>query len=97
MNKSCADMKKVGIPFPIGLGCYKCKSQSNALNLKRDIAKCSLDTYERRFPFDNKNFVRNHLYLGPRYYHMPHLKDFWADCVDDNEVRKRDWMRLSLA
>jgi len=28
--------------------------------------------------------------------HRPHLEDFWVDCVDEHEVRRRDWSRLTL-
>jgi len=28
--------------------------------------------------------------------HKPHLEDSWADCIDEFEVRRRDWSRLTL-
>lgn len=54
----------------------------------------TLYVYDACFPFDSKGFVKNNLELGLDYYHFPTMEDFWEDCEDDFELRRRDWMRL---
>ena len=46
------------------------------------------------FPYDSKGYAVNELKLTPILGHFPALEDFWEDCEDDFEVRKRDWMQL---
>lgn len=40
--------------------------------------------------------VKNNLKLGPSFFHLPTLEDYWANCFDEFEVRRRNWMRFSL-
>lgn len=34
--------------------------------------------------------------LSPRYLNFPNIEDFWDDCEDEFEVRKRDWVGFNL-
>ncbi|KAH9304339.1 hypothetical protein KI387_008743, partial [Taxus chinensis] len=44
--------------------------------------------------FDLKKFIDQNLRIT--YYHRPDIEDYWADCVDDFEARRRHFGRLSL-
>lgn len=48
-----------------------------------------------RFPYDNKDYVKNNLNLSTGYHHCPDIEEFWEDCNDGYEVKRRDWIRLS--
>lgn len=40
--------------------------------------------------------MKQNLYGGSSYQHQPSIEYFWEDCADENEVLKRDYMRLTL-
>lgn len=60
------------------------------------LKEYNLQNLSMRANFDGKGFVKQNLYGGSLYRHHPSIKDFWEDCVDENKVLRRDYMRLTL-
>lgn len=56
-----------------------------------------MNTYDvLRLKFDNKYFVKDNLHLGPSFHHVPQLEDYQEDYVDEFEIRRRDWSRITF-
>ena len=96
MDKSCKARKGSGFVFLIELGHYKCKNIKDAFELKHELSMMNLGTYHSHSNFDEKGFAQPLFELRPEFSYVPYLEDFWVDCDDDFEVRKRWWSRLSL-
>ena len=50
--------------------------------------------YPKRHDIDAYNKITS--VVGSRYLHKVHLKDFWANIVDVNEIKKKMHSRLPL-
>jgi len=96
VDKKFSTKKGSCISFPIELGHYSCQSKSDALNLKVNLKKFNFQFFTARSQFDNKGFVRDNLDFGTGLSHTPKLEDYWEDCSDEFEVRRRLWCRFSL-
>ena len=46
--------------------------------------------------FDYLGFVKSNFKNVDSFIHVPHLEDYWANCPDEFEVRKRLWSRLTV-
>lgn len=96
VDKNYKTQKGFGYTFLVELGHYKYKTIQDDLKLKTEIKSMDLLTYSARPNFDSQEFSLRYSELGSSTLHVPHLEDFWANCQDDFEVRKRLWSRLSL-
>lgn len=96
VNMICQERRRVTICFPIGFSPYTCQSMFDALNIERELSKYNLHSYDEHFPFDLKDYVKNNLKLGPNFFHQPSMEDYLANYFDENEVKKRSWMRLCI-
>lgn len=85
-----------GVSFPIELTYFICNSVSDALNLELELKKLNLQLYGTQANFDAKGFVVAHLTLRKDFTHVPNMEDFWVDCCDEFEVRKRAHQRFTL-
>ena len=94
VNRKCR--RKRSIPFPIGIGNYSYLSSLDAQNIERSMVNMTLHSFHGRFPFDGNGYVKNNLALGPDYLHFTTMQDYWANCENDFEVRKRYWMRFTV-
>ena len=94
VNKKCRN--KRSIPFPIGIGHYSHLSSSDAQNIERSMVNMTLHSFHGRFPFDGSGYVKNNLALGPVYLHFPTMENYWENCEDDFEVRRRDYMWFTV-
>lgn len=94
VKKKCS--KKRSIPFPISIGYYNCLSSSDAQNIERSMVKITFKSFQSHFPFDGSGYVENNLILGFGYLHFPMMEDYWKNYENDFEVRKKDWMRLTV-
>lgn len=61
-----------------------------------DFKKLNLQYYVAHTNFDNKGYAQTHLRLRPGLSHIPQLEDFWEDCYDEFEVKKRMWSRFMV-
>lgn len=96
INKLCRNRRVDEMLFPIDIGYYSYDTASDARNIERSIATINLHPYTMRFPYDSKGYAVNAFKLNPSLGHFPALEDFWEDCENDFEVRKRDWMWLTV-
>ncbi|KAH9296594.1 hypothetical protein KI387_040182, partial [Taxus chinensis] len=94
LHRTCRDKKISGIQFPITLGNYTCRSTQDAQNIERTISELNFHSYQKRTSFDSKSFISKNLRMT--YYHLPAFEDYWDDYVDEYEVRKIMFGRLSL-
>lgn len=60
------------------------------------MVNITLHSFHSRFPFDGSGYVKNNLALGLDYLHFPTMEDYWANCENDFEVRRKDWMRFTV-
>ncbi len=95
INKLSKNRRIDKIPFPISIGHYSYDTTSDARNIERSITTINLHPYIMCFPYDSKGYVVNELKLTPSFDHFLSLEDFWEDCENDFEVKKRDWMQLT--
>lgn len=89
------NMKRKVYSFPISLTEHTCKGNEAAKTTKRILAKFNFESLLQRSHFESKGFIKAHLHGGSVYIPQPQLEDFWKDCVDEREVRRRDWMGKS--
>lgn len=75
---------------------YTCNSISDALNLELEFKKFNFKLYIPHTEFDIKGFAMTHLTLRENFQHVQSLEDFWADCVDEYEVRRRAHLRFTV-
>lgn len=52
--------------------------------------------FPTRNNFDSKDYVKQNSYTASSYEHHPNIEDFWEDCIDEGEVQRRSFMRLTL-
>lgn len=96
IDKKLGTKGNSGVVFPIELGYYSCKSVSNALNLELEFKKMNLQHYIVRWKFDSRGYVVENLNMDDHFFHEPQLEDYWENCSDELEVRKRLWSRFTL-
>jgi hypothetical protein len=79
------------------LGQLSCKSLEDAICLGLDLVNFNFGFYDARLGFDNKEIV--HCLFNPKEKFLPscHIEDFWEDCVDELDVKRRELSRFSLS
>lgn len=85
-----------GVVFPVKLGYYSYKLVSDALNLELEFKRMNLQPYVARRRFDSKGYTRENLNIDSHFCHDPHIENYWENCKDEHEVRKRFWSRFTL-
>lgn len=86
--------KKPSLHFPLGLGIYTCRTAADARTIGEELDKFGLKSYSERRSFDPHGVYTGR--LEKNYNHIPALEDFWANCADEFEVRRRSYSRLTL-
>lgn len=96
VNVKYLNMGKRGYSFPLSTNVFCCKSNGVAKAMGTLLEKFHFSSLLVRSISDSKGYVRHHLYGAKGYMHCPKLEYFWEDCLDDAQVFKRSYMRLSL-
>lgn len=96
VNIKYMNMGKRGYTFLLVTCSFSCKSNQMARNVERILKEYNLQLLFVRTNFDSNGFVRKKLYASDSYQHQPSIEDFWEDYADENEVFRRDHMRLTL-
>lgn len=86
--------KKPVLSFPFGLGIYTCRLVADAKSMGDELSKLGLKPYNERRSYDPHGVFAAQ--LEKNYAHLPALEDFWANCRDEFEVRRRSYSRLTL-
>lgn len=84
------------VVFPIELGYYSCKSVSDTLNLELELKRMNLQQYVARRKFDSKGYARDNLNVDSHFFHEPQIENYWENCKDEHEVRKRLWSKFTF-
>lgn len=95
VNIKYMNMGKQGYAFPL-VTPFSCKNNQMANGVENILKEYNLQYLFVRTNFDSKGFVKRNLYASGSYQHQPSIEDFWEDCTDENEVLRRDHMRLTL-
>ena len=82
--------------FPIEIGHYRCPSLKEAILSAKSLTRLCFKPFIPRLDFDYTGFVRNNVKNAVSLVHSPQLKDFWANCLNEFEVRKRLWSCLTI-
>ena len=69
---------------------------TNASIIERNLLSSNLGSYQGRRIFDSKGCVAQTLGWKDQPLTTPHLEDFWQNCVDEEEVIRKDHSRLTL-
>ena len=69
----------------------------NASLIGSNLLNFNFGSYQGRRNFDNKWFTTKILGLKGQSSTVPQLEDLWQDCNDEEEVIKRDHLRLTLS
>lgn len=97
MEKNFGSSKKSPIVLlPIELGHYRCKSLQDALTMEGELHSLNLKPYTPRTNIDYRGFSMSNLNILATFMHIPKLEDYWANCSDELEVRKKLWSRMTL-
>ena len=56
----------------------------------------NLSSYAPHSNFDRQYFSLKYFEMHSSFSHVPQIEDYWVDFQDDNEVRKRFWLRLTM-
>ena len=83
--------------FPIEFGHYRCSNFKQVVLAKIALSRFCLKPYSPREDFDYTGFARDNFKHASSLVHVPNLEDYWANCPNEFEVRKRLWSRLKLA
>ncbi|KAH9306929.1 hypothetical protein KI387_011333, partial [Taxus chinensis] len=94
LHRTCRDKKISGLHFPISLGNYTCKTALDAQNIERALVPITVHFFKPRTCFDLKKFIEQNIKIV--YHHRADTEDYWADCADDFEARRRHCGRFSL-
>ena len=62
----------------------------------KSLTRLCFKPFTSRLDFDYTGFVRNNIKNAVSLIHSPQLEDFWANCLNEFEVRKRLWSRLTI-
>lgn len=89
-------MRKKGYSFPLSLSHFSYKNNESARFFDKLLSDFSLCSFPMRTHFDNKKYSKKNFYGAAQYFHVPKLKDFWEDYVDENEVFRRIFIWLTL-
>ena len=81
--------------FPFQFGIYWCKMTVDAKAAGQELERCHLKYLIEVRTYDLwGHYIAR---LGGRAYHKPSMEDYWENCVDDFEVRKRSYDHFSLS
>jgi hypothetical protein len=58
------------------------------------LTRLCFKSFFPRDNFDYSGFVKSNFRDATSFSHVPHLEDYWANCPDEFEVRKRLWSRM---
>lgn len=78
----------------LGQGLYRLQTSQCTGNSEKELKEYNFDWYTARPRMDPHGHVRKA--LGLAYAHRYHVKDFWADCKGDKEVRMRHYMHMIM-
>lgn len=88
--------KLVSFLFPVEIGHYRCSNYKQARLAQPTLSCLCLKPYTPRKEFDYAGFSRDNFRHASSLTHVPHLEDYWTNCPDEFEVRKRLWSRLTI-
>lgn len=83
--------------FPIEIGHYRCSNFKQVVLTKTTLSRLYLKPYSPREDFDYIGLSRDNFKHASSLFHVPHLENYWANCPDEFEVRKRLWSRLRVS
>ena len=84
------------IAFPIKLGSLVCNNMDNASIIRSNLLGFNLGFYHSRRNFDSKGYAAQVLGLEINPSATPHLEDLWEDYRNEEEVLRKDHLRLTL-
>lgn len=90
-------MRKKGYFFLMSLSHFSCKNNESTKFSDKFLTELGFHSLPIRGHFDSKGYVRQKFYGATQYVSVPKLEDFWEDCVDEKEVFKRNFIRLTLS
>lgn len=83
------------INFPLQFGMYWCKTAVDA-----KVAGQELEQYHLKYLIEARAYDLSSHYttrLAGSIFHEPSMEDYWANCADDFEVRRRSYGHFSLS
>ena len=83
--------------FPLKLSKLTCRNMEDATCISSNLVKLSFGFYPARPNFDNKEIIHSLFDPHAKFLHVPNVEDFWEDCADELEERRRESSRFSIA
>lgn len=96
VNVKYLNMGKKGYPFSLSMSFFSCNKNSAAKGVEKTLDEFHFQYLSTRVNFDSKGYVKQYLYGAKNYMQHLDIEDFWEDCLEDIEVYKRSFTRLTL-
>lgn len=86
---------KLGFKFPVKMGDFVCETLENARKVKEDLLARHLPYFQyKKKDYDPLRKIK--AYKARKLNHVLDMEEYWIDCEDKNEVRRRRYQRLTL-